>query len=188
MCSTRVSLAALFLIPLFLQPIGCIFRAPSELAELANSIDGLVGVIQDDDPRDIDLQGSDDDLLDVELDDDVEFIDDIEQDLAGEDLDDIVLLGIENLTGFDLFIGFNIDDEFQGIFVFNGETVLLEYDCFETIELLFEDDFEPETGVFVEGFDLFDSIFEAGVDFDCGDVLIVTFDVDEIVVFSEPLN
>ena len=118
----------------------------------------------------------------------IQIGDDIEQDIAGEDLDDIVLLGIENLTGFDLFIGFNIDDEFQGIFVFNGETVLLEYDCFETIELLFEDDFEPETGVFIEGFDLFDSIFEAGVDFDCGDVLIVTFDVDEIVVFSEPLN
>ena len=172
MCSTRVSLAALFLIPLFLQPIGCIFRAPSELAELANSIDGLVAVIQDDDPRDIDLQGSDDDLLDYG----------VPEEWLGD------LLGIENLTGFDLFVGFNIDDEFQGIFVFNGETVLLEYDCFETIELLFEDDFEPETGVFVEGFDLFDSIFEAGVDFDCGDVLIVTFDVDEIVVFSEPLN
>lgn len=155
MCSTRASLAALFLILLFLQPVGCIFSVPSELGELDN---------------------------------DAEFVDDIEQDLDGEDLDQIVLLGIENLTGFDLLIGFSIDDEFQGAFVLNGETVLLEFDCFETLELLFEDDFEPDTGVFLERFDLFDSIFEAGVDFDCGDALIVTFDVDEIVAFSEPLN
>ncbi len=188
MCKSRVRAAVAPVIVLFLLTAGCVIRVPSELADLADSIDALVGVIQDEDPRDIDLAGDDDDLLDVELDDDAEFIDDIEEDLDLDDLDDIVLLGIENLTGFDVFIGFNIDDEFQGIFVLNGETVLLEYDCFETIELLFEDDFEPETGVFVEGFDLFDSIFESGVDFDCGDALIVTFDIDEIVAFSEPLN
>ena len=188
MCKSRVMAAAAPVIVLFLLSAGCVIRVPSELADLADSIDALVGVIQDEDPRDIDLAGDDDDRFDVELDDDAEFIDDIEEDLDLDDLDDIVLLGFENLTGFDLFIGFNIDDEFQGIFVLNGETLLLEYDCFDELELLFEDDFEPETGVFIEEFDLLDSLFEIEVDYECGDALIVTFDLDKIIVVTEPLN
>ena len=188
MCKFRPIAAATPAVILFLLSAGCVISVPSDLANLAASIDDLVGEIQDVDPRDIDLFGEDDDLLDVELDDDAEFIDDIEDDLDLDDLDDIVLLGIENLTGFDLFIGFNIDGEFQGVFVFNGETLLLEYDCFDELELIFEDDFEPETGVFIEEFDLFDSLFEIEVDYDCGDALIVTFDLDEIVVVTEPLN
>ena len=187
MCHSRFKAAVPAAVVVFLSSTGCILPVSNDLANLAESIDALVGVIQSEDPRDIDLFGGDDDLLDVEL-DGAEFIDDIEDDLDLDDLDEIVLLGIENLTGFDLFIGFNIDQEFQGVFVLNGETVLLEYDCFDAFELLFEDDFEPETGVFIEEFDLFDSRFEIGIDFECGDALIVTFDLDEIVAVTEPLS
>ena len=60
MCKSRVRAALAPAIVLGLISVGCVIRVPSDLANLAASIDSLVGEIQDDDPRDVDLFGDDD--------------------------------------------------------------------------------------------------------------------------------
>jgi hypothetical protein len=154
------------------------------LQHAADVINGRGGVIQSEDPRDL-SPPSDQDIV---IDETAALIDDVLADLDPATLDQIVLVAIENHTDFDLSVGYNVDDEFQGVFVFSGETLLLEYDCFDRIELLFEDDFEPETGLFVGGFDLLDSLFVRPDNFLCGDVLFVTFTPDEITAVAEPLQ
>ncbi len=74
--------------------------------------------------------------------------------LVIEELPDITLLGIENITGFDIFIQYLVDGELQGVLVFDGETLLIEYPCLFDVELISEDDFDPFTGDLVDSFDL----------------------------------
>ena len=108
--------------------------------------------------------------------------------ITADNPEEVVLLAFENQTGFDLSIGFEIDGVFGGVLVFDGETLLLERDCFTTIELLFEDRFDPQTGVFVEGLDLVDTLSSNPADFRCGDVLIFTFSLPELSIATEPLS
>lgn len=106
----------------------------------------------------------------------VQVITDVTQDLVVAVLPDITLVGFDNLTGDDLFVQYLADGDVQGILVFSGETLLLEYPCLIEIELLTEDHFDPFTGVLVESFDLEDGLFINPFDFDCGEAVIFTFD------------
>jgi len=108
--------------------------------------------------------------------------------LVIEELPDITLLGIENITGFDIFIQYLVDGELQGVLVFDGETLLIEYPCLVDIELVSEDDFDPFTGDLVDSFDLTGIFFENPLDFECGDALIITVDPIEIQASVELID
>lgn len=92
-----------------------------------------------------------------------------------EDVPDSTVIGFENLTGYDIYVRYRADGELQGIFVFDGETLLLDYPCLSDIELVSEEDFDPDTGVLVDEFEL-DSLFLNPEDFTCGEALLLTFD------------
>lgn len=161
---------------------GCIVVDDAEdvIEELSEALDEFIEELQELDPRVVVLppgfRERDDEIV---IDDDVELIDDVLEDLDEEDLANINLLGFVNLTGFDVFISFEADGEFQGILVFNGETLLLEYDCLTDVELLGQDNFDVDSGVFVEGFDFTDALFLNPDDFLCGDGLILTLEEGE---------
>ena len=100
----------------------------------------------------------------------------------------VVLLVLENLTGHDLSIGFEIDGAPDGALVFNGESLVIEFDCFETVALVFEDRFDPQTGLFIEGFDLLDAQVSRPTDFSCGEAVIFTLEESEILISTEPVR
>lgn len=108
--------------------------------------------------------------------------------LVVEELPDITLLGFENITGFDIYIQYLVEGELQGILVFDGETILIEYPCLFDIELVSEDDFDPFSGELVDSFDLTGIFFENPFDFECGDALIITIDPIEIQASVELID
>jgi len=114
------------------------------------------------------------------IDNSVTIINNIQEDVIIEELPDVVVIGFENLTEFDGYYRYLADGELQGIFVFSGETLLLEYPCLSDIELLTEDYFDPFDGVQVDTFDIEDGLFLNPFDFGCGDAIFFTFDVDGI--------
>lgn len=148
------------------------------LEDLQINIDRSVNVIQQRDPRTVVLPPAL--QQDIVLNANVDVIVDVRTDIVAARLPDITLLGFENLTGFDIYIQYLADGQIQGIFVFDGETLLLEYPCLDEIVLLFEEDFDPFTGVFVADFDLIGSEFFNPIDFECGDALILTFFPDAV--------
>jgi hypothetical protein len=137
---------------------------------------GSVGAVQDADPRVLPLP---DELVDqgdsVMISSDVEVIINIEQDLIVEELPDATVVGFENLTGYDLFLRYYADDVLQGVLVQDGETLLLDYPCLGSLELLSEDDIDPLSSIVVQSYDLAD-LFLNPDDFLCGDALLFTFD------------
>lgn len=157
---------------------GCPTDFEDVLQNLELTIDNSVGVIQTDDPRDIVVLPDEfDDRGDtIIIDDSADVIADITDDLTVEVLPDITILGFENLTGYDIYVTYAVDGEDQGVLVYDGETLLLEYNCLTFIELVWEEDFDPVTGVFVDEYDLSDTNFLSPLDFDCGEALIVTID------------
>lgn len=158
---------------------GCIVgeNAEDAVEALSEALDEFIEELQELDPRVVVLPPGFRERGDqIVIDDDVEIIDDVLEDLDDDDLASINLLGFENLTGFDVFISFEADGEFQGILVFDGETLLLEYDCLTDVNLLGQDNFDVESGVFVEGFDFSDALFLNPDDFLCGDGIILTLE------------
>jgi hypothetical protein len=88
-----------------------------------------------------------------------------------------------------MYLEYFIDGELQGILVYDGETLFLEYDpCVFEFELAFEDHFDVASGLFVESFDLQGTFFDEGIDYFCGDALILTFDEFDIVATVEILG
>jgi len=163
---------------------------------LANLLDGLnlddleitivnsINDVQAVDPRSEAIPGGNT----IVLGPDVVFVDDISQDLDGSTLPDITLLVFENQTGFDLYFEYAADGATQSTFVFDGESVLLEYPCLLDIELLLEEDYDPVTGqlVFLDD-TLPGTIFFNPDDFLCGDAVIFTF-IDDIFLEIIPLE
>lgn len=139
------------------------------------------------DPLDPDLEAA---LLDrgdtIFISEGADVVIDISQELVVEELPDILLLGLENLTGFDIYLEYFADDVLQGVLIFDGETLFIEYPCLESVDLIFEDDFDVVTGELVGSFDL-DALFLNGEDFFCGDALIITLFFDTIEFVSFPL-
>ncbi|MBL8880495.1 MAG: hypothetical protein JNG88_15390 [Phycisphaerales bacterium] len=148
-----------------------------DLDDIELRIDANVDQIQIEDPRFVELP---DDLNEtVIINNNVTIINNIQEDIVIEELPDVTLLGFENLTGFDGYYQYFVDGDLQGIFVFDGETLLLEYPCLTDIELASEEYFDPFTGVLEESFEIDNAFFERPADFDCGDAFIVTFtDID----------
>lgn len=110
------------------------------------------------------------------------------QDIDIIELPNQTVLGFENDTGLDIFIQYFADDELQGVFVFDGEALLLNYPCLSVIELISEDDVDPVTGVLVDSFDLTGNDFFNPDDFICGDAFIVNFDPFSVNVRTEVID
>jgi hypothetical protein len=97
-------------------------------------------------------------------------------DIIVSELPNLTVLGFENDTDWDIYIKYFADGELQGIFVYQGEALLIEYPCLDAVELISEDDIDPVTGGLVDSFDLTGSDFFNPNDFVCGDALILNFD------------
>ncbi|MCA9244064.1 MAG: hypothetical protein KDA32_08930 [Phycisphaerales bacterium] len=155
----------------------------SELEKLELTIDNSVNVVQTQDPRDPNFYPADFNQP-IIISNNADVIFDISTDLVVEVLPDITLLGLENITGYDIYVRYFVDGVEQGVLVFDGETLLLEYPCVDLVELASEEDFDPIDGVLVDAFDLSDAFFENPFDFICGEALIITF--DEFAVTATP--
>ena len=101
------------------------------------------------------------------------------------DLPDWTGLSFENYTGWDLYITYYADGVWQDAYVYDGESLLLEYPCLDLIELVSEEDIDPYTGLVVDSFDLTGENFFNPDDFICGDTFILTFDVYAISTRAE---
>ncbi|MBK9128457.1 MAG: hypothetical protein IPM13_11765 [Phycisphaerales bacterium] len=111
------------------------------------------------------------------LDPGVTIITDISQQLVVAELPDITLLGFENLTDVDAYYTYLADGQLQGILVFSGETLLLEYPCLTTLELVSGTYFDPWTGIQIDDtFDIVDGLFINPIDFICGEAIILSDD------------
>jgi hypothetical protein len=122
------------------------------------------------------------------IDDSVTIINDPAEDIVVVELYDVTVLGFENDTGWDIYITYYADNELQGVYVYDGEALLLEYPCLSTIELISEDDVDPVTGDLVDSFDLVGSDFFNPYDFACGDAFILNFDPYTISVRTEVID
>ncbi|MEP0848403.1 MAG: hypothetical protein HRF50_16465 [Phycisphaerae bacterium] len=157
-----------------------------ELDDIEFKIEQEVNSIQVEDPRTIPLP---DDLdQTIIIDNSVTVIDDISEDVIIAELPDITILGFENLTGLDGYYQYAVDGDIQGIFVLDGETLLLEYPCIGAIELISEDYFDTFDGAFVQGFDIFDAFYTNPEDFFCGDAFIITFGEIGVAVDVSPID
>jgi hypothetical protein len=140
------------------------------------ALDNRVDVVQTADPRDAELPAV---LVDdgdtIVIDADVTVIVDVHTDFIVADLPDQTVIGFENLTGYDLYLRYYADDVVQGVYVLDGETLLLDYPCLNAIELLSEDDIDPVSGLLAQSYEL-TGLFLNPDDFYCGDAVILTFD------------
>lgn len=161
-----------------------------ELEELELTIDRSVNIIQQEDPREVvvlpgDFYDRGDTII---IADDADVIVDISEDLVLIELPDTTLVGFENLTGFDVYITYAVDGEIQGVLVYDGETLLLEYPCLTLIELFSEEDFDPLSGVFWDEYDLSGIDFINPFDFECGDAIIITIDPYSLTASAERID
>lgn len=161
-----------------------------ELEDLELTIDRSVNIIQEDDPRDVVILPADfyDRGDTIIIADDADVIVDVSQDLVLVELPDTTLVGFENLTGFDVYITYAADGEIQGVLVYDGETLLLEYPCLTLIELFSEEDFDPLSGVFLDEYDLSGIDFVNPFDFECGDAIIITIDPFSLTASAERID
>lgn len=152
---------------------GCGVQVGDLLADIELQLNSSVDQFQTRDPRFIALPPPIVDRGDtIIILEEVEIIVSIQEQLLIEELPDITLLGIENLTGFDIYLTYRADGVIQEVFVFDGETLLLEYLCLDTVALLSEEDYDP-FGNYVQSFELESDYFNPE-DFFCGEALIVT--------------
>lgn len=160
-----------------------------ELDDLELNLNRTVNVIQQEDPRDVVLPvGLEDRGNTIIINNNVTVVNNVQEDLVVEVLPTINLLGFENLTGSDIYLTYAVDGDVQGILVYDGETLLLEYDCFEFVEMISEEDFDPFTGLFLDEFDLVGVDFVSGFDFFCGEALIITVDPFTLTASAETID
>lgn len=109
-------------------------------------------------------------------------------DIVYEELPNLTVLAFENDTDWDIYIRYYVDGELQGIYVYQGEALIIEYPCLDVVELDSEDDIDPFTGALVDSFDLTGFDYFNPDDFSCGDALILNFDPFDVTAFAEPLD
>ncbi|HKQ47156.1 MAG TPA: hypothetical protein VJZ71_03690 [Phycisphaerae bacterium] len=109
-------------------------------------------------------------------------------DIIPAELPNLTVLGFENDTDWDIYIRYLADGELQGIYVYQGEALLLGYPCLEEVALLSEDDIDPVTGALVDSFDLTGADFFNPEDFLCGDALILNFDPSSVSASAEVVD
>ncbi len=140
-------------------------------------------IVQDVDPRDIVLPDSLVILNDsVVIEPDVVVITDIQTQLAGADPTGDTVLGFTNVSGSDLFIEFQADGVVQDIFVLDGDTLLLDFPCLSTIDLLESIEVDPVTGDVLTTLDLTGLTLFNPQDFICGDSVLMTFNPDSVTI------
>lgn len=166
---------------------GCDVQVGDLLADIELQLNSSVGRIQTRDPRTIVLpppiaERGDTVIIEAEA----EIIVSIQEQLVIEELPNITLLGFENLTGFDMYLTYAADGVIQEVFVFDSETLLLEYPCLDAVQLLTEEDYDA-FGEFVQSFDL-DTDYFNPEDFFCGDALILTLDPFEVSASIEIID
>jgi len=118
----------------------------------------------------------------------VTVIEDPAQDIIVAELPDLTVLVFENDTGWDIYIRYFADSELQGVYVYDGEALLLDYPCLTVIELVSEDDVDPNTGLLVDSFDLTGDDFFNPDDFICGDAFILNFDPFSVEARAEVVD
>jgi hypothetical protein len=98
------------------------------------------------------------------------------------------VLGFENDTGWDIYITYYVDGDWQDVYVYDGEALPLDYPCLSVIELISEDDIDPYTGAIVDSFDLTGNDYFNPDDFICGDAFILNFDPFSISARAEVVD
>jgi hypothetical protein len=175
---TRSTLGVLCLAILALPgAVGCqtdLTEFLQALQSIEININGAVNQLQTRDPRDPDFMVPGGKNLMIT--EGVDLITDPSDQLDPEGFDDVLLIGFENTSGNDMYIEYTVDDEFQSIFVFDGETVLLEYPCASSLEVTLEEDYDPLTFTLVNMLDWTGTMFASPDDFDCASALIITMD------------
>jgi len=166
---------------------GCDVQLGDLLADIELQLNSSVGRIQTRDPRTIVLPSPIVDRGDtIIIEQDAEIIISVQDQLVIAELPDINLLGFENLTGFDMYLTYQADGVIQEVFVFDGETLLLEYPCLDAVQLVAEEDYDV-FGDFVQSFDLEADYFNPE-DFFCGEALILTLDPFEVSASIEIID
>jgi hypothetical protein len=124
-------------------PAGTVPVGQSGFDQLEQAVATLQGI----DPRDIVLPDALVTLGDtVMLASDVVVVSDIPTQLVPFDLPNDTVLGLINDSGADLFIEFLADGAVQHVYVFSGETLLLDYPCLTEIDLVSSTEVDPVTG------------------------------------------
>ena len=118
----------------------------------------------------------------------VTIIDNPAQDIVLAQLPNLTVLGFENDTDWDIYIKYFADGELQGVYVYQGEALLLGYPCLDVVALISEDDIDPFTGELVGSFNLSGSDFFNPEDFFCGDALILNFDPFSVSARAEVID
>lgn len=113
----------------------------------------------------------------------VTVINNFQEDVVVVEVPDSVWLVFDNLTGDDIYVEYLADNAPQSVFVLDGDTLILEYPCLATIDLLSEEHFDVFTGASVDFFNL-DVPLDRGPNFECGEALLFSFEPDG--VFVEP--
>jgi hypothetical protein len=124
----------------------------------------------------------------INIDASVNIIAEPERDIIVVELPNRTVLGFENDTGWDIYVTYYADGQFQGVYVYDREALLLDYPCLSVIELLSEDDVDPNTGVLVDTFDLSGVAFFNPDDFFCGDAFILNFDPNSVTAHAEVVD
>lgn len=163
----------------FVMPgaVGCqtdLTELLSKLESITININTNVNQLQDRDPRDPNFELPDG--AEIDIDDGVDFITDPGDQLDPETLDDTLLIGFENLTENDIYVEYSVDDMPQAVYIFGGETVLLEYPCSNSFEVSYEYDYDPTTFESVGELDWSGTTFTNPEDFQCGNGAILSFD------------
>jgi hypothetical protein len=165
---------------------GCPDQVVVDIGDVAARLTDAVGVVQTQPqtlPPALVQQG--DTIL---IDNSVTIIDNPAQDIVVVELPDRTVLGFENDTGWDIYIQYFADGDLQGVYVYDGEALLLEYPCLSVIELSSEDDVDPDTGLLVDSFDLTGADFFNPDDFGCGDAFILNFDPSSVSARTEVVD
>jgi hypothetical protein len=101
---------------------------------------------------------------------------------------DISVITFENFTDFDIAIGYFIEGIPQSVLLPIGQAVSIEYDpCLADLQLDYEDDFDPVSGLYAGSFDLSDVALLEGSDYFCGDEIFFTFEPDAVFVAAQPI-
>jgi hypothetical protein len=160
------------------------------LDDLEIDIEAIVGDIQGDGiilPGDLIDNGGD-----IILIDDADVIVDISDELVYDELDDITLLIFDNYTPYDVYLEYEVVDDFTGDvyfqseFILSGDALIIEYFCLDSVELLYEEDYDALG--FVQSFDLTGLVVFNPEDFFCGEAVVVEIYTDDVIFRLEPID
>ncbi len=193
MSTVTRTLGILFLATTLSVGTGCTgLISPEEIAALLaraeDAVNSVIDNIQEQNPfvvpGDVDLP----DGVVVDPDPEVLVIDDFNEDVNYDALYNSTFLAFTNLTGFDIVVDYVVTVGTtviqDSVFVYDGESVILGYDCADIVAVIAEYDFEFD-GTFVQDFQFTSLISIRYVNFDCGQLIEYEFTPDEVTVLPQ---